>query len=216
MSDDIPAHPFRIAVLISGSGTTLKNLIEKIAAGRLAVEIALVVSSNPNAGGLKFAAEAGVASVVVERKEFDSLDSFSTAVFDPCRRAKADLVVMGGFLKQVTIPPDFAGRVINIHPALIPAFCGKGFYGHHVHEAVLAYGAKLSGCTVHFADNEYDHGPVIMQRAVPVMDDDTPDTLAARIFQAECEIYPETIGLIAAGRVRLEGRRVRVVGAGQQ
>ena len=117
---------------------------------------------------------------------------------------------MGGFLKRITIPEDFAHRVVNIHPALIPAFCGDGFYGHRVHEAVLEYGAKLSGCTVHFADNQYDHGPVILQRAVPVLDDDTPDTLAARVFAAECAAYPEAIGLIAAGRVAVEGRRVRI------
>ena len=98
--------------------------------------------------------------------------------------------------------------------ALIPAFCGKGFYGHHVHEAVLEYGAKLSGCTVHFADNQYDHGPVILQKAVPVLDDDTPDTLAARVFQAECEAYPEALRLIGAGRVCLDGRRVRVLPVG--
>jgi phosphoribosylglycinamide formyltransferase-1 len=100
--------------------------------------------------------------------------------------------------------------VTNIHPGLIPAFCGLGLYGHHVHEAVLAFGAKLSGCTVHFADNQYDHGPVILQKAVPVLDDDTPETLAARVFEAECEIYPEALRLIAAGRVRVEGRRVRI------
>ena len=117
---------------------------------------------------------------------------------------------MGGFLKRVTIPEDFANRVVNIHPALVPAFCGEGFYGHRVHEAVLEYGAKLSGCTVHFADNQYDHGPVILQRAVPVLDDDTPETLAARVFEAECEAYPEAIRLIAAGRVAVEGRRVRI------
>jgi len=99
--------------------------------------------------------------------------------------------------------------VTNNHPSLIPAFCGQGFYGHHVHEAVLAYGVKLSGCTVHFADNQYDHGPVILQRAVPVLDDDTPDTLAARVFEAECEAYPEALRLIASGRLRLDGRRVR-------
>ena len=106
--------------------------------------------------------------------------------------------------------PEFAGRVMNIHPALIPAFCGKGYYGHHVHEAVLAAGVKLTGCTVHFADNEYDHGPIIVQKAVPVLDDDTPETLAARVFEMECEAYPEAIELFAAGRLVVEGRRVRV------
>ena len=101
---------------------------------------------------------------------------------------------MGGFLKHVLIPADFENRVVNIHPALIPAFCGQGFYGHRVHEAVLDAGAKMSGCTVHFVDNVYDHGPIILQRTVPVLDDDTPDTLAARVFAAECEAYPERCG----------------------
>jgi len=201
---------FRIAVLISGGGTTLRNFIEKIAAGRLPVEIALVVSSSPAARGLQFAADAGIPSVVVARKSFADQNAFSRAIFDRCRLSHVDLVAMAGFLKRVTIPEDFAGRVVNIHPALVPAFCGEGFYGRRVHEAVLEYGAKLSGCTVHFADNQYDHGPVILQRAVPVLDDDTPETLAARVFEAECEAYPEALRLLAAGRVTVEGRRVRI------
>lgn len=201
---------FRIAVLISGGGTTLRNLIEKIGDGRLPVEIGLVVASTPTARGLQFAHDAGIPSAVVERKAFDSQDAFSRDIFDRCRNAKTDLVVMAGFLKRITIPDDYANRVVNIHPALVPSFCGEGFYGHHVHEAVLEYGAKLSGCTVHFADNEYDNGPVIVQQAVPVLDGDTPDTLAARVFEAECEAYPEALRLIATGRVTVEGRRVRI------
>ncbi|MFZ5830241.1 MAG: phosphoribosylglycinamide formyltransferase [Planctomycetota bacterium] len=204
--------PFRIAVLISGGGTTLRNLIEKIAAGALNnVEIALVISSSPKAGGLRYAAEAGIESSVVDPTQFDSREEFSRAIFDRCRQAGASLVVMGGFLKQIVIPEDFTNRVVNIHPALMPAFCGHGFYGHRVHEAVLEYGAKVSGCTVHFADNEYDHGPVILQRAVPVLDDDTPETLAARVFEAECVAYPEAIAAIAAEKVKIDGRRVCVL-----
>jgi phosphoribosylglycinamide formyltransferase-1 len=202
---------FKVAVLISGGGTTLKNLLERISDGRLKLAVSLVISSNPAAGGLKFAREAGVPSLVVERKNFPDQDAFSREIFGRCRAAGADVVAMGGFLKRLTIPEDFHNRVINIHPALIPAFCGEGFYGHRVHEAVLQYGAKLSGCTVHFADNQYDHGPVILQKAVPVLDDDTPDTLAARVFQAECEAYPEALQLIAEGRARVEGRRVRIL-----
>ena len=201
---------FRIAVLISGGGTTLRNFLEKIASGELPVEIVTVVSSTPTARGLQFAADAGVPSIVIERKSFADQDAFSRTIFDHCRRARVDLIVMAGFLKRVMIPDDFANRVVNIHPALVPAFCGEGFYGHRVHEAVLQYGAKLSGCTVHFADNQYDHGPVIVQRAVPVLDGDTPETLAARVFEAECEAYPEALRLIAAGRVTVEDRRVRI------
>jgi phosphoribosylglycinamide formyltransferase-1 len=203
--------PFRIAVLISGGGTTLKNLIDRIEAAYLSVEIALVVSSSPTARGLPFAQDAGIPTAIVQQKEFPSQEEFSAAILDHCRAAKADLVVMAGFLKRVTIADDFANRVVNIHPGLIPAFCGHGFFGHRVHQAVIDYGAKLSGCTVHFADNQYDHGPVILQRAVPVLDDDTADTLAARVFEAECEAYPAAIQLIAEGRVRIEGRKVRIL-----
>jgi formyltetrahydrofolate-dependent phosphoribosylglycinamide formyltransferase len=205
---------FKIAVLISGGGTTLKNLIERISAGRLHVDISLVISSNPQAGGLKFAREADIPNLVIEQKNFPDQDAFSREIFGRCRAAGADMVVMGGFLKRLTIPEDFKNRVINIHPALIPAFCGTGYYGHRVHEAVLEYGVKLSGCTIHFADNQYDHGPVILQKAVPVMDDDTPDALAARVFTAECEAYPEAVQLIAEGRVRIESRRVRILPPG--
>jgi len=197
-------------VLISGGGTTLRNLIEKIDAGELDVQIRLVVSSSPSAGGLQYAEKADIPAAVAQRKAFDSRDQFSEAIFDRCRQAGVELVVMGGFLKQITVPDDFTYRVVNIHPALIPSFCGKGFYGHHVHEAVLRYGVKISGCTVHFADNEYDHGPVILQRAVPVMDDDTPAALAARVFAAECEAYAEALRLISAGRVSVEDRHVRI------
>ncbi len=205
--------PLRIVVLISGGGTTLQNLIRYMDAGRLSVEIPLVISSSPRAGGLRFAEGAGIPSVALRPNAFPSQDDFSRAIFDQCRRVATNLVVMGGFLKRITIPEDFTHRVTNIHPALIPAFCGDGMYGHHVHEAVLEYGAKLTGCTVHFADNQYDHGPVILQKAVAVLDDDTPETLAARVFQAECEAYPEALQLIAEGRVSLEGRRVRISGA---
>jgi len=199
-----------IAVLISGGGTTLRNLIERIRAGALPVDIRLVISSSPGSRGLEYAAEADIPGEVVQRRAFPDQDAFSRAIFDRCRAAGVEIVVMGGFLKRLTIPDDYANRVTNIHPALIPAFCGEGMYGHRVHEAALEYGVKLSGCTVHFADNEYDHGPVILQKAVPVLDDDTPDTLAARVFQAECEAYPEALRLLAEGSVTVEGRRVRV------
>lgn len=204
-------RPLPIAVLISGGGTTLRNLIELARAGSLPVDIRLVVSSSALARGLEFAREAGIARVTVERSAFPTVNAFSTAIFDACREAGAELVVCGGFLKLLEIPEDFEGRVINIHPSLIPLFCGRGFYGRKVHEAVLEHGLKISGCTIHFVDNEYDHGPIILQRAVPVLDDDTPESLAARVFAAECEAYPEAIKLYAAGRLKIEGRRVRVL-----
>jgi formyltetrahydrofolate-dependent phosphoribosylglycinamide formyltransferase len=205
-----PRRPLRLVALISGGGTTLRNLLEKIADGELEAQILRVISSNPSAGGLRFAETAGIPIDVIERRQFSSIEDFSAAVFDVCRAVSPDLVVMGGYLKLLTIPADFENRVVNIHPALIPAFAGKGFYGHRVHEAVLECGAKLSGCTVHFVDNRYDHGPILLQRSVPVLDDDTPETLAARVFTAECEAYPEALRWIAEGRVEIDGRRVIV------
>ena len=200
----------RLAILLSGGGTTLQNLIDRIADGRLPARIVLVVSNHADAYGLFRAEEAGITTAVVDRKECNSREDFSRRIFDQVRQAKADLVCMAGFLQLLLIPEDFTGRVLNIHPALVPAFCGKGFYGHRVHEGALAYGVKVSGCTVHFADNVYDHGPIILQRTVPVLDSDTPETLAERVFKEECEAYPEAIALYAAGRLRVEGRRVLI------
>lgn len=199
----------RLVVLISGGGTTLRNLLERIEAGELAAEVQLVVSSSPSATGLRFAAERSIPTAVIERNAHFSPEDFSRAVFGACRSAGPHFIVMGGYLKHVLIPEDFENRVLNIHPGLIPAFCGRGMYGHHVHEAVLAYGAKVSGCTVHFVDNQYDHGPIILQRTVPVEDDDTPDTLAARVFAAECEAYPEALRFLASGKARIDGRLLR-------
>lgn len=201
-------RPFRVAVLISGGGTTLENLIGKQASGQLDAEIVHVVSSNPNAGGLDFARAAGINETVVDHRVHGDVESFSQNVFHPCRDAKADLVVMGGFLRRVRIPSTFVNRVINIHPSLIPAFCGKGMFGRRVHQAVLDYGCKISGCTVHFVDDEYDHGPIIAQQSVPVLADDTPERLAARVFEQECQIYPKVVNWIAAGHVSVNGRSV--------
>lgn len=201
----------RLAVLISGPGSTLQNLLDRIADGRLRAQVVQVVSSRADAYGLVRAEQAGVPTAVVERKECGSGEEFSGRIFELCRQARAELVCLAGFLQLLRLPEDFQGRVLNIHPALIPAFCGKGYYGQHVHEAALAYGVKVSGCTVHFADNVYDHGPIILQRVVPVHDSDTPESLAVRIFEQECEAYPEAIRLFAEGRLRIEGRRVRIL-----
>jgi phosphoribosylglycinamide formyltransferase-1 len=202
------ASPLPIAVLISGGGTTLRNLIERIGAGSLPAEIRLVISSNPHARGLEYAAEAKIPTLVVEKKKSVSPAAFSDAIFDPCREAGVRYVVMGGFLKHVPIPPDFENRVVNIHPGLMPAFCGRGMYGLKVHQAVLDFGTKITGCTVHFVDNQYDHGPIILQRPVEVRDDDTAETLQARVFQAECDALPDVLALLASSRVTVTGRRV--------
>jgi phosphoribosylglycinamide formyltransferase-1 len=193
----------RLGVLLSGGGTTLQNLLD-----RGVGQVACVVSSKADAFGLERARKAGIPAFVVERKAYPDREAFSAATLARCRETGVELVCMAGYLQLLPIPPDFAGRVMNVHPALLPAFGGKGMHGMHVHRAVLEAGVKVSGCTVHFADNEYDHGPIIAQRAVEVRDDDTPETLQARVFEAECEAYPEAIGLYAAGRLRIEGRRV--------
>jgi len=201
----------RLAVLVSGGGTTLQNLLDRCADGRLPAEVVIVIASRADAFALERARKVGIEAVVVDRQASGSLEEFSRRIFEHCRRATANLVCLAGFLQLVQVPDDFLGRVMNIHPALIPAFCGKGYYGHRVHEAVLASGAKVSGCTVHFADNEYDHGPIIVQRTVPVLDDDTAETLAQRVFVEECEAYPEAIRLFAESRLRIEGKRVRIL-----
>jgi formyltetrahydrofolate-dependent phosphoribosylglycinamide formyltransferase len=203
--------PIRLAVLLSGGGTTLQNLLDRIADGRLDARIVCVVSSRSDAFGLERARRAGVPAEAVERRACASRAEFSGRILDACRRHHADLVCMAGFLQLLEIPADFAGRVLNIHPALIPAFCGKGFHGLAVHRAALEAGVKVSGCTVHFADNEYDHGPIISQHVVPVLDDDTPESLAQRVFAQECEAYPQAIRWFAEGRLHIEGRRVRVL-----
>lgn len=200
----------RLAVLISGTGRSLKNLIGRINEGTLSAEIVLVVANTPLAQGLQYAEKSQIPIEVFERGSFDSLAAFSRSIFQVCRQAKVDYVVMAGFFVRLELEPDFEGKVLNIHPSLVPAFCGKGFYGLRVHTAVLEYGAKITGCSVHFVDNYYDNGPVILQKAVDVLDDDTPVTLSDRVFTMECVAYPEAIQLIAEGKVSVEGRRVRI------
>ncbi len=199
----------RLAVLISAGGTTLQNLIDRIAQGRLNAEIVTVISSRAEVYGLVRAQQAGLPHEVVARKG-KTREQFGQAMYERIRAVNADLVCLAGFLEFLPIPPDFTHRVINIHPSLIPSFCGKGFYGHHVHEAALVAGVKVTGCTVHFADNEFDHGPIIIQKTVSVQDDDTAETLGQRVFEAECEAFPEAIELIVTGRVQVVGHRVRI------
>lgn len=196
--------PLRLVCLVSGGGTTLQNLLDRSADGSLPASVVGVVSSRPDAFGVERARRAGVPAAVELRGP-----GFADRVWGAVRAFAPDLVCLAGWLHLLPIPSDFRHRVLNIHPSLLPAFGGKGMYGRHVHEAVLAYGAKVSGCTVHFADDTYDTGPVLVQKCVPVRDDDTPDTLAARVFSAECEAYPEAIRLLATGEVKIEGRRVR-------
>lgn len=206
-----PSKPLRIAVLLSGSGTTLENLLVLSAARQLPAEIVFVLSSRADAYGLERAKQRGIPTAVVERKRFVLPEEFSDALFEAVRPHRPDLICLAGFLSLLKIPAEYAGRVLNIHPALLPSFGGKGYYGNRVHEAVLKHGCKVAGCTVHFVDNEYDHGPIVAQRAVAVLEGDDVESLAARVQEAEREVYPEAIRLYAAGRLRLEDRRVRVL-----
>lgn len=206
-----PKKKLPIAVLISGTGRTLKNLIEKIRTGELDCEIKLVVSSTKSAKGLQYAEQANIPLVIIEQAHYETREGFSEAVFSEITEAGVDLVVMAGYLKLLHIPESFRNKVINIHPSLIPSFSGKGYYGNIVHEEALKYGVKISGCTVHFVNNEYDNGPVILQKVVPVYDDDTVQKLNDRVFyEAECVGYPEAVQLIAEGRVTVVGRKVRI------
>jgi formyltetrahydrofolate-dependent phosphoribosylglycinamide formyltransferase len=199
----------KLAVLISGGGRSLLNMIEHINAGTLSASIDLVISSRADVKGVDFAKQAGIPTRVIGAKG-KSVDQFSDEITAELDRVQPDLVCLAGFMCFYKIPDRYLGRIMNIHPALLPAFGGKGMYGHHVHEAVLKAGCKVTGCTVHFADNHYDQGPIIVQRTAPVIEDDDADTLAARVFEQEKIAYPEAIELFAQGRLTIEDRRVRI------
>ncbi len=190
----------KIAVLVSGSGRSLRNLLELTQSGGIAAEIETVVASKAGIAALDHAAAFGVRTTVAKVGD----------VTDVLDASRPDLVVMAGYLRPWPIPDRYVGRTINIHPSLLPWFGGKGFYGHIVHEAVLASGMKVSGCTVHYVSQTYDEGPIILQRTVAVREDDDADALAARVFKEELVALPEAIRLHLSGRLLIEGRRVRV------
>ncbi len=202
--------PIRLGVLISGGGTTLLNILEYIKQGRLNAKVALVISSRSTVAGVERAKNAGLDVKIIRKRDYPEIDEFSKRIEDELAAANVDLVVQGGWLCLWKIPARFENRVMNIHPALLPSFGGQGMWGHHVHEAVLKAGCKISGCTVHFCTNEYDKGPIIVQRACQVKDDDTPDTLAARVFEQECIAYPQAIKLFAEGKLLVQNGVARV------
>ncbi len=195
-------NPVRLGVLLSGSGRTLQNLIDRIEDRSLPARITVVVSSHSGVKGLDRARAAQIPTALVDYRKFPGDKAFSAAVTAELEKVPVDLVIMAGFIRRYLFPSKFEGRVLNIHPALLPDFGGKGMYGHHVHEAVLRSGAKESGCTVHLADLHYDKGPILLQKRVPVLPGDTPDALAERVFRAECEAYPEAIRRMAEVEVR--------------
>ncbi|MCA8939683.1 MAG: phosphoribosylglycinamide formyltransferase [Planctomycetes bacterium] len=191
-------------VLLSGSGTTFQNLYDLSRQGVLAANIKGVIASRPDAFGIQRARSAGIPARVVNRKDFLDAQAFSDQVVKMLRAIKPDLVVMAGWMCLLHLPEFYIGKTINIHPALLPKFGGQGMYGINVHKAVIQAGAKESGCTVHYVNNEYDDGPIILQRKVAVESDDTPETLQNRVQVIEREAYPEAINMIADGRVRFE------------
>jgi phosphoribosylglycinamide formyltransferase-1 len=199
-------RPVRLGVLFSGGGRTLENLAAKCSAGEIPGSIALAISSHPESGGVDRAQKLGIPCRIADYRALG--DGLSREIADLLDEAEVDLVCLAGFIRKFSVPRGREGRVLNIHPALLPAFGGRGFYGDRVHRAVLASGSRFSGCTVHYVTDDYDRGPIILQRIVPVVPGDTPETLAARVFAEECIAYPEAIRLHAAGRLRVEGGRV--------
>jgi phosphoribosylglycinamide formyltransferase-1 len=204
----------RIAVLVSGGGTNLQALIDAQARGELGGgEIALVLASKPGVYALERAANAGIPGVVLARKDYSDAEAYTEALVSKLTEEKIDLVVLAGFMIIIGegMYKAFPNRIINVHPALIPSFCGQGFYGLHVHEAALAKGVKVSGATVHFVTPECDAGPIILQKAVDVREDDTPETLQKRIMQeAEWNILPLAVSLFCQGKLKVEDDRVYI------
>jgi len=206
-----PIDQPRLAVLLSGGGSTLQNFIDRIADGRLRASIAVVIASKADAYGLERARAAGLPTTAVVRRDFADSAAFNDALHGELDKHRFDLILLAGFLSPFEMRGRYQGRVLNIHPSLLPAFGGKGFYGARVHSAAIEAGVKVSGCTVHFADDEYDRGPIILQGVVAVEDDDTAESLAARVHNVENELYPEAVRLWADGRLEVVGRRVRRV-----
>ena len=203
----------RIAVLVSGGGTNLQALIDAQGRGELGGEIAAVISSKAGAYALERAAKAGIPGYVLPRKEFESNQAMTVALVEMLKDLNIDLVVLAGCMIIFTqeLVDAYPNAIMNVHPALIPSFCGKGYYGLHVHEEALAYGVKLSGATVHFVSEECDGGPIIAQKAVAIREDDTPETLQRRIMEeAKWKLLPEAVRLFCEDRLTVEGRIVKI------
>lgn len=199
--------PIRLGVLISGGGRTLLNICDEIDAGRLDARVVVVIASRP-CKGLERSQARGLRVELIPYKQMPDTETYSARIVEILDAAGVELVLQGGFLSLWHVPPQYEGKVMNIHPALLPTHGGRGMWGHHVHEAVLAAGETESGCTVHFVTNEYDAGPVILQKSVPVLAGDDADALADRVFEAECVAYPQAIRLFAAGRLTIDNGRV--------
>jgi len=208
----MPEQPkIRAVILISGSGTTMENLLQCADDGTCHMDCVGVVSSKSGVGGIARAQKFGVPVQVVERKDYLDAAAFSRQVFKMVNAVKPDVVLLAGFLSYLHIPERYKGKILNIHPSLLPKFGGKGMYGIKVHQKAIKSGETESGCTVHYVDEEYDHGPIILQRKVPVLPDDTPETLQARVMEAEREAYPEAVNLYAEKRLLQVAQSVRIL-----
>lgn len=212
MSDAASVAPLRLAVFASGGGTNFQSMLDAIDAGRLDASVALCVSNTASAGALDRAEAHDIPTAVLDTKTFDAA-AYARTVLDTLAGHDVTFIALAGYLRKIpaAVVDAFRGRMVNIHPALLPAFGGKGMYGRRVHEAVIDYGVQWTGATVHLVDEQYDTGPIVLQRPVPVRFDDTPDTLAARVLKVEHAIYPEALQLFAENRVRLDGRRVQIL-----
>ncbi|MDD2396745.1 MAG: phosphoribosylglycinamide formyltransferase [Tissierellia bacterium] len=201
-----------IGVLISGSGTNLQSLIDNIESGSINGRITVVISNRKDAYGLERARQKNIAAVYLRQNNYESFEKFNDAIIDELKNYGVELVVLAGYLKILTSKfiKEYTNRIMNIHPSLIPAFCGKGYYGIKVHEEVINYGAKLSGATVHFVDEEADTGPIIIQEAVEVCYEDTADTLQQKVLKIEHKILPLAVKHYCDGKIQISGRKVKI------
>lgn len=198
-----------VGIFASGRGSNFEAILKAIDAGRLDAEVRLLLTNNPEAGAISIAQNRDIPTAVVSKKDFESRDQFVASMLQTLESHGVALIALAGYMKK--IPPEiiaaFRSRIVNIHPALLPSFGGKGMYGHHVHEAVVSRGCKVSGVTVHIVDEIYDHGPIVAQRCVPVEEGDTADSLAARVLKVEHQLYAESLQLFAEGRIQVEGQK---------
>ncbi|WP_416198558.1 MAG: phosphoribosylglycinamide formyltransferase [Sporanaerobacter sp.] len=206
-------QPVKIGVLISGGGTNLQCIIDKVKSGYINGEISLVISNKSDAYGLVRAEREGIEAIWIDKKKYSTEEEYNDAIIEELKNRDIELVILAGYLKVLSkkFVTEYKGRIINIHPSLIPSFCGKGYYGEKVHEEVLKYGVKVSGATVHFVDEGTDTGPIILQKAVEVKDDDTVESLKARVLKVEHEILPEAVKYFCDGKISLDGRKVIIM-----
>ncbi len=206
-------QPVKIGVLISGGGTNLQCIIDKVKSGYINGEISLVISNKSDAYGLVRAEREGIEAIWIDKKKYSTEEEYNDAIIEELKNRDIELVILAGYLKVLSkkFVTEYKGRIINIHPSLIPSFCGKGYYGEKVHEEILKYGVKVSGATVHFVDEGTDTGPIILQKAVEVKDDDTVESLKARVLKVEHEILPEAVKYFCDGKISLDGRKVIIM-----